>query len=110
MDKPEFVTILSSAGSQIEASQIAQTLIDEDLAACISIVPGVTSLYTWKGKTESSFEVLMVIKALYQKFDQLKKKIVELHSYEVPEILMLPIIGGSERYLQWMRSETASKK
>jgi uncharacterized protein involved in tolerance to divalent cations len=104
MDPTEFILVFSSAGSQIEASKIAETLIESKLAACVSILPGVTSHYCWDKKKESSYEVLMIIKALKKNFESLKSTIKDLHSFETPEILMLPVIGGSEDYLNWMKA------
>ena len=103
MDNSEFIIVFSSAGSLIEANQIAENLITSKLAACVSIIPGVTSHYCWKEKRESSYEVVMLIKTLRKNFEALKDTIVELHSFEVPEVLMVPVAGGSEKYLNWVR-------
>lgn len=104
MDNTEFIIVFSSAGSLIEANHIAENLITSKLAACVSIIPGVTSHYCWKEKRESSYEVVMMIKALRKNFEVLKNSIIELHSFEVPEILMIPVEGGSEQYLDWVRA------
>lgn len=105
MDNSEFVIVFSSAGSQIEASSIADVLLEKKLAACVSVIPGVTSYFIWKDKKETSFEVLMIIKSQRDKFAELKDTIIEMHSYEVPEILMVPLDGGSEKYMSWMKLE-----
>lgn len=105
MSDSEFVIVFSSAGSQIEANNIAEALIEKKLAACVSILPGVTSHYCWNDKKEASFEVRVVIKTERSKFEQIKETIMEQHSFEVPEILMVPVIGGSEDYLNWMKAE-----
>jgi len=107
MDNSDFVMVFSSAGSQIEANHIAETLINKKLAACVSILPGVTSHYCWKGKKESSYEVSIIIKSVKDKFEELKKEIIELHSFEVPEILMLPVVDGNEDYLSWLKEVMA---
>jgi len=104
MDNSDFIIVLSSAGSLIEANQIAEMLITSQLAACVSIIPGVTSHYCWKERRESAYEVMMIIKALRKNFDALKDAIIDLHSFETPEILMLPVAGGSEKYLAWMQA------
>ncbi len=107
MDNSDFVMVFSSAGSQIEANHIAETLIEKKLAACVSILPGVTSHYCWKDKRESSYEVTIIIKSLRSKFEDLKKEIIELHSFEVPEILMVPVLDGSKDYLSWLKEVMA---
>ena len=104
METSEYAVVYSSAGSLIEANSIAEALIEKKLAACVSIFPGVTSHYLWEGKKESSYEVVMMIKIVKTNFEDVKKEIREIHSFEVPEILMLPIIGGSADYLDWMKS------
>jgi periplasmic divalent cation tolerance protein len=91
MENTEFIIVFSSAGSLIEANQIAENLITSKLAACVSIIPGVTSHYCWKEKRESSYEVVMMIKTLRKNF-------------ETPEVLMVPVAGGSERYLDWVKA------
>jgi len=105
MSDSDFVIVFSSAGSQIEANNIAEVLIEKKLAACVSILPGVTSHYCWNDKKETSFEVRVVIKTERSKFEQIKETIMDQHSFEVPEILMVPVIGGSEDYLNWMKAE-----
>jgi periplasmic divalent cation tolerance protein len=107
MDNSDFVMVFSSAGSQIEANHIAETLIEKKLAACVSILPGVTSHYCWKDNRESSYEVTIMIKSLRSKFEDLKKEIIELHSFEVPEILMVPVLDGSKDYLSWLKEVMA---
>ena len=109
MSDSEFVVIMSSAGSQIEANNIAESLIEQNLAACVSILPGVTSHYCWNDKKEASFEVQIHIKTERSKFEQIKKIILSKHSFEVPEILMLPVLDGSTDYLNWMRAELGLK-
>ena len=107
MDNSDFVMVFSSAGSQIEANHIAETLIEKKLAACVSILPGVTSHYCWKDKRESSYEVTIIIKSHRSKFEDLKKEIIDRHSFEVPEILMVPVLDGSKDYLSWLKEVMA---
>ena len=109
MSDSEFVVILSSAGSQIEANNIAEALIEQKLAACVSILPGITSHYCWNDKKEASFEVQVMIKTERSKFDKVKEIIISKHSFEVPEILMLPVLDGSPDYLNWMKAELGLK-
>jgi len=106
MDDSEFVMVFSSAGSQIEASNIAEVLIEKKLAGCVSILPGVTSHYCWEHRKVVSFEVIIIIKTLRSKFEELRREIIDLHSYEVPEIAVVPVIDGSREYLDWLRART----
>ncbi|MBD1904471.1 divalent-cation tolerance protein CutA [Funiculus sociatus GB2-A5] len=105
MDK-DFATtgygvVLVTASSQEEAEKIAQNLVQSRLAACVSLMP-VHSIYTWQGKVNSEQEWHLVIKTDLAHFSTLEAKIRELHSYEVPEIIALPILAGSQPYLQWI--------
>lgn len=92
-----FVTIASKA----EGEAIATALVENQLAACVSLFP-VQSIYVWQGKVNSDQEWQLVIKTHLDQFPALSDKIRELHSYEVPEIVALPIIAGSEPYLNWI--------
>jgi len=102
----EFIIVLITASKEDEAVRIAQELVDSRLAACVNIMKGIRSIYRWKGKREDEAEVLMVVKTRQDLFEGLKKKVKELHSYSVPEIIALPVMEGSEEYLKWLREET----
>ncbi|MBE9166197.1 divalent-cation tolerance protein CutA [Pleurocapsales cyanobacterium LEGE 06147] len=93
--------VLVTAASQVEGEAIAKALLTEKLAACVNITP-VHSFYTWQGKQQSDREWQLIIKTNLILFSQLVAKIKELHSYEVPEIIALPIIAGAESYLSWL--------
>jgi periplasmic divalent cation tolerance protein len=93
--------VLVTTASQAEGEAIAKTLLTEKLAACVNITP-VHSFYTWQGKQQSDREWQLIIKTNLNLFSQLAAKIKELHSYEVPEIIALPIIAGTESYLSWL--------
>jgi periplasmic divalent cation tolerance protein len=97
----ENVVVLVTASSKTEAEAIASALIESKLAACVSCFP-VDSLYIWQGKVNSDQEWQLLIKTNLRLFDDLSEKIQELHSYEVPEIIALPIIAGSQTYLNWL--------
>lgn len=97
----EYAIVLITASSQKEAEAIAKVLVAEKMAACVSLMP-VHSIYTWQNQIHSEQEWQMVIKTELSHFCQLEKKIQELHSYEVPEIIALPIVAGSQPYLQWI--------
>ena len=97
-----FRVALVTAGSDEEAARIARALVEERLAACVNIIPGVRSIYRWQGKVEDDREVLMVIKTNAESLDKLEERVRALHSYEVPEIIALRIDRGSEPYLDWL--------
>lgn len=93
--------VLVTAASQAEGEAIAKALLAEKLAACVNITP-VHSFYTWQGKQQSDREWQLIIKTNLTLFSQLAAKIKELHSYEIPEIIALPVIAGVESYLSWI--------
>ncbi len=99
------IVVLSTCGSSEEAERIARRLVEKRLAACVNILPGVRSLYRWKGAIEDDHEVMLVIKSSRPLFQQLRAEIQKLHSYEVPEAIALPVVDGAERYLEWMNQE-----
>jgi periplasmic divalent cation tolerance protein len=94
--------VLTTAGSREEAEKIAQALVERHLAACVNILGPIHSVYRWQGKVESAPEHLLLIKTTAARFDAVAKTIRELHSYELPECIELPIEGGSAKYLEWI--------
>lgn len=102
----ECIVVLVTVPQEEEAAQMANTLIDERLAACVNILKDIRSLYRWKGAIEDEGEVLMVVKTQERLFESLVKRIKQMHSYSVPEIIALPIVKGSDNYIQWMKEET----
>jgi periplasmic divalent cation tolerance protein len=94
--------VLTTAGSEDEARKIARHLVENRLAACVNLIPRVESLYRWQGKVESAAEWLLLIKTTAQRFPAVRDAISELHSYEVPECVVLSIEDGSAPYLQWL--------
>jgi periplasmic divalent cation tolerance protein len=104
----EFVLILVTTNSQEEGERIARSLVDSKLSACVNIIPGFRSIYRWKGKIWDEGELLLLIKTRMALFEQVESKVKEIHSYEVPEIIAIPIIRGSETYLDWLLESTGS--
>jgi len=96
--------VLVTAGSQQEAEAIGISLVKSHLAACVNIVP-INSIYTWQGELHQEQEWQLLIKTNLSQFQTLETKIRELHSYEVPEIIALPIVSGSQPYLQWISEQ-----
>lgn len=103
------IVVLSTCASAEEARRIAQELIASRLAACVNLLPAVRSVYHWKGAVEQGEEVLMIIKSARPLLEKLKAAIARQHSYEVPEIVALPIVDGAASYLAWMDKELASE-
>jgi periplasmic divalent cation tolerance protein len=105
MDSPKIVVFIT-APKEDEAAKIAQALIGARLAACVNIVRNIRSVYRWQDKIEDDAEVLMIAKTQKHLFESFMKKVRELHSYEVPEIIAMPIVEGSEDYLKWLKDVT----
>ncbi len=101
------VVVLSTAGSAEEAERIATALVAERLAACVNLVAPITSIYRWQGAIERGSEVLLVIKTRRAAATKLVARLRALHSYDVPEAIVLPITAGSRDYLRWLLGETA---
>ena len=100
------IVVLCTCPDDTCARALAQTLLNEKLAACVNLIPQVTSLYCWQGKMEESQEVQLVIKSRRTLFGILQQRIQTLHPYEVPEILAMPVLNGSPAYLQWLQEQT----
>ncbi|NCB56927.1 MAG: divalent-cation tolerance protein CutA [Gammaproteobacteria bacterium] len=100
------IVVLCTCPDDTCARALAQTLLNEKLAACVNLIPQVTSLYCWQGKMEESQEVQLVIKSRRTLFGVLQQRIQTLHPYEVPEILAMPVLNGSPAYLQWLQEQT----
>jgi len=99
-----YLIVFMTAPNREEAMKIVRTLLEERLIACGNIVDPVSSLFWWKGKIEDEKEVLVIMKSHEKLFKKLSERVTELHSYDVPEILALPIVDGSSSYLDWMKS------
>lgn len=106
----ERAVVLCTVGSAEDAEGIAGALVERGLAACVNVVPGVTSFYRWKGETARDAEWLLVIKTTSGRFEDLRGALVELHPYEVPEIIALPIAQGHTPYLEWIDESVAARE
>ncbi len=100
------IIVLITASSNDEAVKIGTFLVEEHLAACVNIVPGIRSLFLWEGKNRVEQETLLLCKSRHDLLNKLISRVKELHSYSVPEILALPVIGGSSDYLSWLQDMT----
>jgi periplasmic divalent cation tolerance protein len=100
------IIVFITASNDDEASKIAKALVEARLAGCVNVVKNIRSVYSWEGKVEDEPEVLMIAKTQKALFNDLMKKVKELHSYTVPEIIALPIVDGSEEYLKWLKEVT----
>jgi periplasmic divalent cation tolerance protein len=99
-----YIIVLVTTASKQEAEKIAQRLLKQKLIACANIIGPVSSFFHWSGKIETAEEYLVFMKSRRDLFDKLAETVKALHSYEVPEILVLPIVGGSKDYLAWLGS------
>ena len=99
------IVIFITASSEKEARSIAELLLEQRKAACINIVSGIDSKFWWKGKIDSSRESLLIIKTRASMFPKIVELVKTVHSYEVPEIIAIPIIGGNDDYLKWIDAE-----
>jgi len=100
------IVVFITASNEDEAARIAKALVEAKLAGCVNIIKNIRSIYSWQGKVKDETEVLMIVKTQKSLFDSLMKKVKELHSYTVPEIIAMPIVKGSEDYLKWLREVT----
>lgn len=104
--KHKEIVVFITAPNEDEAAKIARAIVKDRLAGCVNIIKNIRSIYRWQGKIEDEPEVLMVVKTQKSLFDELSKKVKELHSYSVPETIALPIVEGSEDYIRWLNEET----
>ncbi len=101
----EYLQVFMTTSSKEEAEKIARKLVEERLAACIQIIGPIKSYYWWKRAIEESEEWLCIVKTKMHLYEKLESMIKSMHSYQVPEIVVLPIIKGNESYLKWMDEE-----
>jgi periplasmic divalent cation tolerance protein len=99
----EVRTALVTAPDARSAESMARTLVEEGLAACVNVIPGLVSVYRWKGEVQRDEEALMILKTTESGVAALRERVVQLHPYEVPEVLFLNVVDGHEAYLAWVR-------
>ncbi len=102
----EFISVTITVSSEAEAELIARALVEEKLAACVTLHPGVRSIYRWQGKIQDDQEIVLIAKTRKDRFDALQARVVALHSYSCPCIVALPIVAGHQPYLDWLNAET----
>ncbi len=100
------IIVLITASSNDEAAKVGTALVEDHLAACVNIVSGIRSIFFWEGRVRNEQEALLLCKSRQQLLDRLISRVKELHSYTVPEILVLPVIGGSLDYISWLQNTT----
>jgi periplasmic divalent cation tolerance protein len=99
---------LTTAPSAEVAERIGRSLVEERLAACANVLPGITSIFRWKGSIEREGEVLVILKTTAGEVEALERRVAELHPYEVPEVIALPVEAGHAPYLDWVRAEVGA--
>jgi len=105
MKNEENVVIYITTGTDEEAQKVAEELLKQRKAACVSILPGVSSIFWWQDKLDSAQETLLIVKTKASLVDEIVRLVTEIHSYDVPEIIALPIMGGNLDYLEWIGKE-----
>lgn len=101
------IVVLSTCDSEPQAERIARHLIEKKLAACVNICGKIRSIYRWKNAIEDASEILLLIKTRRDLFPQIRAEIATIHSYEVPEVIALPVVDGADAYLAWLDRELA---
>ena len=99
------IVVFSTCGDEAEAQRVGRHLVEQRVAACVTLVPGARSIYWWQGKVEESSEWILIIKSSREALPKLREQLQKVHSYQVPEIVALPIVDGSQPYLDWMERE-----
>src|SRR5258705_4037508 len=96
------IVVLVTAANGEEATRLADMLVGAHLAACVQILPEMESVYRWQGKIERAAEILLLAKTTRSKFEEIEREVRALHSYDTPEIIAVPVVAGSARYLEWL--------
>ncbi len=104
------IVIFVTVGSEAEAEIIAKALVEEQLAACVNILSPIHSIYRWEGKVADDREWLLLIKTRVECFASVEARVKALHSYQVPEVIALPIMAGAEEYMRWLRESVCEPR
>src|SRR5215813_7235372 len=108
-DSSDAIIVFMTASNGEEAARLADMLVGAHLAACVQILPEMESVYRWQGKIERAPEILLLAKTTKSKFEELEREVRALHSYDTPEIIAIPVVAGSTRYLEWLTQATAKR-
>jgi len=109
MNMSHYLVVITTASAKKEATEIVQCLLKERLIACANIIGPISSHFWWKDQIDEATEFLVVMKSSRKLFDELSKRVKEIHSYKVPEIIALPILKGSPSYLSWLEANLRSE-
>ena len=100
------VIVLTTIASTVDGQELASILVTERLAACVNVLPEMESVYRWKGAVDTERERQLIIKTTVGRLEGLQERLHEIHPYEVPEFIIIPVVGGSDQYLSWLRQST----
>jgi periplasmic divalent cation tolerance protein len=107
---PDAVIVLTTVPSADSGEEIGRTLVDERLAACVNVLPAMTSIYRWKGSVQRDSECQLLIKTASSRIEALRERLGELHPYDLPEFIVVPVAGGDPAYLAWMIEQTGPEQ
>lgn len=106
--KIEIIIVLVTVPGVRVGNRVSKGILTSRLAACVTVISGVRSMYWWKGKIAQANEVMLVMKTTKSKYQKLERRIMDLHPYEIPEIIAIPLVAGSPRYIGWVASEVGN--
>lgn len=104
----DVIVVFMTAANRDEATRLAEMLVNEELAACVQVLPEIESIYRWQGKVERQPEVLIIAKTIQSVFQKLEARVRAMHSYDTPEIVAVPLAAGSAPYLEWLHSNVSA--
>jgi periplasmic divalent cation tolerance protein len=105
MEVSPYIVLLITTATAEEAQRISRVLLEQKKVACVNILPRINSLFWWQGKLDSAKESLLIVKTKASQLSEIVPLVKEIHSYDIPELIALPIIGGNQDYLEWMEKE-----